>query len=297
MVDDAVVQQVRAQRDQIAKAYTAQPVAGVEIQIPAQSGTRRSLIYRPTGVEGARPVFFNIHGGGFIFGLPEMDDAFCKRVCDELKVVVISPSYRLAPEHMYPSDKEDVFDVVKYVHDNPEQFGIEADCMAIGGHSAGGSISTVVALMAKERGEFQFKGVIMDYPTCDLDTEAHAKPTPEGCLDPDLCAVFDSCYRDPEDGKDPHLSPLFATQDQLRGLPPHLVITAEGDSLCFEAEEYAKHLMAAGVPTTGRRFFGVGHGFTIPGFANNPGDPALVAKSTAEAGDMMVAAVKSYLVD
>ena len=297
MVDNAVVEQVKAQREQIAKAYTAQAPAGEEIEIPAQSGPRRSLIYRPKEASGPRPVFFDIHGGGFIFGLPEMDDALCKRICDELNIVVISPSYRLAPENMFPADKEDVYDVVKYVHDNPTEFGIDPERMAIGGHSAGGNISTVMALLAKERGEFQFKGVIMDYPTCDLDTEAHQKPTPAGCLDPDLCAVFDSCYRNPEDGKDPHLSPLFATQNQLRDLPTHLILTAEGDSLCFEAEEYAKHLMAAGVPTTGRRFFGVAHGFTIPGFAKNPGTPEQAAQATSEANDMMVAAVKQYLLD
>lgn len=295
MVDEKVYEQVKGMRAQMAEGYAKANIAGGEIQIPAQSGERRCLIYRPEGQEGPRPVFFDIHGGGFIFGQPEMDDALCKRICDELGVVVIAPTYRLAPEHMFPADKEDVRDVVKHVHDNPDDYGVDPNCMAIGGHSAGGNISTVMAMLAKETEDFQFKCVIMDYPTCDMATEAHEKPTPEGCIDPDLAAVFDACYRNPKDGKNPHLSPLFATPEQLRGLPPHIILTAEGDSLCFETEEYAKHLMAAGVETTGRRFFGVGHGFTIPGFANNPGDPEQVERSVREANDMMVNALDYYL--
>ncbi|NGM17433.1 alpha/beta hydrolase fold domain-containing protein [Eggerthellaceae bacterium zg-893] len=294
MVDAKVMEMIQGLRAGADKIVEELGITGEYAQVPARSGQRQVVVYRPAdAAEDPLPVFIDVHGGGFIYGRPELDDEFCRRVADELGVVVVSPSYRLAPESMFPADKEDVFDVVKYVHDNPEKFGVDPARMAIGGHSAGGNISTVVAMMAKETGAFKLKCVIMDYPTVDLDTDAHAKPTPEGCIPPDLAAVFDLCYRDPKDGKNPHLSPLFAEQEQLVGLPPHLILTAEGDSLCFEGEEYAKRLMAAGVPTTGKRFFGVGHGYSMPryGMGKTP-----VAEAAAEECQlMMIDALRKYL--
>ncbi|MBP3866892.1 MAG: alpha/beta hydrolase [Eggerthellaceae bacterium] len=294
MVDAQVMEMIQGLRAGMDKVVEELGITGEYAQVPVRSGERAVVVYKPADAqEGALPVFVDVHGGGFIYGRPELDEEFCRRVADELGIVVISPSYRLAPENMFPSDKEDVFDVVKYVHNNPGEFGIDPTRMAIGGHSAGGNISTVVAMMAKETGAFDLKCVIMDYPTVDLDTDAHAKPTPEGCLPPDLAAVFDLCYRDPKDGKNPHLSPLFADAETLEGMPPHVIFTAEGDSLCFEAEEYAKHLMAAGVETTGKRFFGVGHGYSMPRYGLCETD---VAKAAAEqCQSMMIDALRKYL--
>lgn len=293
MVDEKVMEMIAGMRAGAAKVVADLGTSGEAIEVPAKSGPRHAIIYKPEDAQGPTPVFFNIHGGGFIYGAPELDDEFCDRVRRELGVTVINPSYRLAPENMFPSDKEDVYDIVKHVHDNAAEYGIDPDRMAIGGHSAGGNISTVVAMMAKESGEFAFKCVIMDYPTVDLDTDAHAKPTPEGCLPPDLTAVFDACYRKPEDGKNPHLSPLFATEEELAGMPPHVILTAQGDSLCFEGEEYAKHLMAAGTEVTGRRFMGVGHGYSMPRYGL--GKTPEARQRAEEAQVMMIEGLRKYL--
>ena len=292
-MNEKIMEMIQGMRAGAAAKVAALGTVGEAIEIPARAGARHAIIYKPENPTGADPVFFNIHGGGFIYGAPELDDEFCDRVRRELGAVVINPSYRLAPENMFPSDKEDVFDVITYVHDNPAEFGIDPERMAVGGHSAGGNIATVMALMAKEEGAFQFKCVIMDYPTVDLDTDAHAKPTPEGCLPPDLAAIFDACYRKPEDGKNPHLSPLFATEEELAGMPPHAILTAQGDSLCFEGEEYAKHLMAAGTEVTGKRFLGVGHGYSMPRYGLGT-TPEAVARAE-EAQAMMVDALRKYL--
>lgn len=293
MVNEKIMEMIQGMRAGAEGAAAKLGTAGEAIEIPAKSGPRHAIIYKPENATGSEPVFFNVHGGGFIYGVPELDDEFCDRVRRELGVVVINPSYRLAPENMFPSDKEDVFDVITYVHDNPAEFGIDPERMAVGGHSAGGNIATVMAMMAKEKGDFQFKCVIMDYPPVDLHTDAHAKPTPEGCLPPDLAAVFDACYRKPEDSQNPHLSPLYATEEELTGMPPHAILTAQGDSLCFEAEEYAKHLMAAGTEVIGRRFLGVGHGYSMPRYGLGKTEEA--RQRAEEAQVMMVDALRKYL--
>ncbi len=128
-------------------------ILGEEIFIPTRDGKTRCLIYKTKNNLKA-PVFFDVHGGGFVTGIPEDDDKFCDLVRNELDITVISIDYRLAPEYKCPTDKNDVFDVVDYVSSNSKEFGIDSYSMAIGGHSAGANISTVVCMMAKEAKKF-----------------------------------------------------------------------------------------------------------------------------------------------
>ena len=200
------------------------PAAGEERFVPVRNGRARILYYP---AEAGAPVFINVHGGGFVAGVPEGDDLFCKRVNEQLKIHVVNVEYRLAPEVMFPGDKEDVYDVVSYLCGHPDEYPVDVNRMIIGGHSAGANISTAVCLMAKETGDFRFLAQILDYPPLDLFTPAGQKFYTEGAI------------------------------------PPALVITCELDSLRDEAEEYAKKLMQAGVEVTGKRFCGAAHGFTM----------------------------------
>ena len=129
------------------------PAAGEERVVPVRNGRARILYYP---AEAGTPVFINVHGGGFVAGVPEGDDLFCKRVNEQLKIHVVNVEYRLAPEVMFPGDKEDVYDVVSYLCGHPEEYPVDVNRMIIGGHSAGANISTAVCLMAKETGDFRF---------------------------------------------------------------------------------------------------------------------------------------------
>lgn len=236
-------------------------VVGKEMFVPTRAGEARILTYAPREAQEKAPVFFNVHGGGFIMGKPEGDDSLCARMANELNIAVINIEYRLAPEYPCPSDKEDVYDVVKYVSSYAEEFSIDPERMAIGGHSAGGNISAVVCMMAKKSGEFHFRCQILDYPPTDIAKDPFTKLNIPGVIPPEVATTFDACYRLQENARDPYCSPNYADPEDLKELPPAVVLTCEVDSLRDEAEEYALMLARAGVETTVRRFFGVAHGF------------------------------------
>lgn len=263
---EMILEIVSNMRKDGAERAKASKILGKEIFIPTRDGKIRCLIYKPKNKKEMSPVFFDVHGGGFVTGLPEDDDRFCDKVRNELDIVVISIDYRLAPEFKFPTDKNDVYDVVKYVHLHKDEFEIDPNNMSIGGHSAGANISIAVCMMAKEKNEFSFRCQILDYPPLDLATPATEKFYTEGAIPPEIASLFDKCYRNEEDAKNPYCSPVYATEEQLKDLPPAVVITCEIDSLRDEGEDYAQKLIKAGIETTAKRFYGVRHGFTIGDF-------------------------------
>ncbi|MDR3596126.1 alpha/beta hydrolase [Clostridium sp.] len=278
-----IVKNMRKESELRAKEST---ILGEEIFIKTRDGKTRCLIYKAKNNNSMVPVFFDVHGGGFVTGLPEDDDKFCGLVRNELDITIISIDYRLAPEYKCPTDKNDVYDVVSYVSSHNDEFGIDPSKMAIGGHSAGANISTVVCMMAKEMREFSFKCQILDYPPLDLATPATEKFYTEGAIPPEIAAMFDKCYRIEEYAKNPYCSPVYATSDELKNLSPAIVLTCEIDSLRDEGEDYAQKLVRAGVETTAKRFYGVRHGFSISDFE---------LQESKEAHKMMIDGLRKYL--
>lgn len=261
---------------------------GKEIFIPTTHGKTRALIYEPKNKKQLSPVFFDIHGGGFVNGLPENDDKFCDSLRSDLDITVISIDYRLAPEHKWPAGIHDVYDAVSYISSHCDKFGIDHKSMAIGGHSAGANIAAVVCIMAKEKKEFSLKCQILDYPPVDLATPAAEKFYTEGSIPAEVADMFTRCYRVEDDAKNPYCSPLYASNEELRNLPPAIITTCEIDSLRDDGEEYAHKLIKAGVETTAKRFYGVPHGFTI----HKPELP-----ESRESYKMIADGLRKYLLD
>ena len=243
------------------KNYVKDDIIGREIHIPTRAGSVRALYYT-SGHEDA-PVFFDLHGGGFIAGRPENDDVFCHYVREKLDINVISIDYRLAPEFPCPCDKEDVYDAIRYVCCHPDESGVDPDLVVVGGHSAGGNIAAVVSMMAKESEDFTICGQILDYPPMDLATAPEDKFYTEGAIPPEVARLFNECYCSEIDPRDPVCSPLYAANQDLRGLPPALVITCEQDSLRDEGEQYALRLAQNGVEVILKRYQNVPHGFNM----------------------------------
>ena len=243
-----------------AATYKEEAIKGEVRYITLPDQKVRVLTYQ--GEPGA-PLYFNLHGGGFVMGCPEEDDVFCNKVNKELGIHVINIDYPLAPENPFPKDKKTVYDVIKEVVRLGEEWGMDAKRLLIGGHSAGANIATAICLMAKKRNEFSFLAQILDYPPLDLARSPFKKFWTEGAILPEVAKIFNSAYRKQREARDSLCSPMFATEEELVGLPDTLLITCERDSLREEGESYAKKLMQAGVEVTGKRFLGRYHGFSM----------------------------------
>ena len=258
---------------------------GEEIFIDTEFGKVRTLWYGFENREIA-PIFFDLHGGGFILGNAKMDESMSLAFNQQVGCKVISIEYAKAPEFPYPVAVNQVFAVVKHVFENAQKYAIDRNKMAIGGHSAGGNLSTVACMKAKAEGKFQFACQVLDYPPLDLATSAFDKPQPKGCIPPKMALVFDACYVDPAQAKDPYVSPVYATQEDLQRLPPALFILAGRDSLHDEGLKYCKMLQAAGVVTECYDYPNAAHGFTL-----KPSD------DSSDAWGKMAAFLKKYLAD
>jgi acetyl esterase len=218
-------------------------------------------VYRPAG-EGPFPVLCYFHGGGWVLGSVDESDATSRRLCDLAGCLVVSPDYRLAPEHPFPTAAEDCYAVTTWAEAEIGAHGGDPTRLAVSGGSAGGNLAAVVALMARDRDGpalcFQF----LEYPViaADLGTGSYRENADGYLLTRATMAWFwDHYVPDPTRRTDPLVAPLHA--DDLAGLPPALVITAELDPLRDEGEAYGAALEAAGVPTTVTRYDGVVHGF------------------------------------
>lgn len=253
----ALVKQMREEDLKQIENITAD--LGQRYQMPTRSGERYVLVYPAS--EGA-PAFFNIHGGGFVAGKPELDAGFCDKLHRALDIWVFNLDYRLAPETVCPGDKEDILDLLEAIWKQQDKFPFDRKKMAIGGHSAGGNIATTVCRMLRDQGSSPFLAQVLNCPPLDFHTPANKKYFAEGAVLPESADIFDACYR-PEgmSAKDPALSPLWQPPEELTGMPDALVISAENDSLREEAEDYARTLMRAGVEVTGKRFPGKRHAF------------------------------------
>ncbi len=238
------------------------PVAGVQDASAAgPHGNIPLRIYTPGGRETyACLVFF--HGGGFVIGSIETHDALCRAMASAAGVVVISVDYRLAPEHKFPVAADDAYAATCWIVENAERFNIDPGRIAVGGDSAGGNLATVAAMMARDRGGPRLAFQLLLYPVTDADLErASYREYAQGyLLTRSAMAWFWNHYlSNPDERQHPYAAPLQA--DDLSGLPPALVITAECDPLCDEGEAYARRLTEAGVPVTLTRYPGMLHGF------------------------------------
>ncbi|MDT8902711.1 alpha/beta hydrolase [Anaeroselena agilis] len=244
-----------------------------ELAVRTGAGDTRVLVYRPVRqVQEPLPVFVSMHGGGFVMGSAADDDGWCRRLADAAGCAVVSVDYRLAPEHKFPVALEECYAVARWLCANAAGLGVDAGRIAVGGHSAGGNLAAGLCLLAKERREFSIVYQVLDYPPLDLTVDPYEVVTGDKLLTPATREFFTACYvNSPEDKRNPLLSPLLA--DDLSGLPPALVITAELDPIRGDGERYAARLKAAGVEVAYREFAGCMHAFTHFG----PQEAALAA--------------------
>jgi len=264
------------------------PVGSVSQRtIPTSIGETRLFIYRPfQKVEGSLPVFINLHGGGFVLGFPEVDDPYCRELANKTGCIVINVDYALAPENKFPAAVYECYDVVKWIYEHPAELQIDRKKIAIGGHSAGGNLAAAVCLLAKERQEFSLIYQVIDYAPLNQAADPYKKATGDAVADNNSATakMYEAWYfKTREETWHPLASPVLA--EDLSGLPPALIITAEYDMLCEDGRLYAERLKEAGVTTIYKMFEKCGHGFTHEIY--RPADDEWQREAAEEAWNLM----------
>ena len=238
-----------------------EPVARVEDRvIPGPGGDLPIRVYTPRHRSGGAVVYF--HGGGWVLCNLDTHDDLCRSLANRSETTVVSVDYRLAPESKYPAAAEDCYAATRWTAGHASGLGADPSRIAVAGDSAGGNLAAVVALMARDRGLPPLAFQLLVYPVIDRGFLAGWPPEAgAGHLLPvrDMYWYWDQYLESPEQAREPYASPLRA--DDLAGLPPALVITAEYDLLRGEGEAYARRLREAGVRTQHRHYEGVFHGF------------------------------------
>ncbi|MFD5795415.1 alpha/beta hydrolase [Streptomyces diastatochromogenes] len=254
-------------------------------------GQVRARIIRPQGATKTLPVVLYIHGAGWVFGDERTHDRLVRELATGSDAAVVFPVYDLAPEAKYPTQIEQNYAVGKWIIQNGEERNLDVSRMAVCGDSVGGNMSAVFALMAKERGDVRLAAQVLLYPVTDanFDTSSYQQFADGYYLTRDGMKWFWDAYTtDPEQRAEIYASPLRADIEQLRGLPPTLVITDEADVLRDEGEAYASKLREAGVDVTAVRVLGMVHDFLML-------DSLRDSKATVVARTMAVEALRRAL--
>jgi acetyl esterase len=235
------------------------------VTLSSDFGDFEVRIVRPPGSTGPLPALLYLHGGGWILGSWITHDLLTRRLAVGANAAVAFVEYSRAPEAKYPAQIEQCYAAARWIIEQGAGGGFDATRIAVAGDSAGGNMSTVLALMAKRRGDVRFVHQSLYYPMTDANAEDSEslrtfKDGPYGSAE-GLRWFWSSYLPDDESRSDIFVSPLQATLSDLAGLPPALVIVDENDVLRDQGEAYADKLRDAGVPTTSVRFNGTIHDF------------------------------------
>jgi acetyl esterase len=280
----------KARRNVVASARLVggdNPIGEVTDRAIDGPGGRIGLrFYTPRGISGTSPALMYIHGGSFMHGDLDSHDSICRILAEKAKVRVIAVDYRLAPEAPYPAAVDDVWAAWTWVNAHAADLGIDPARIAVGGDSAGGNLSAVVAQRAVRDGgpapAFQlliYPTTVFGQPTKSRETFADGFYLSRAGMD-----LADENYLPADaDLTDPRLSPLLGDPT---GVAPAHVVTAGFDPLLDEGEAYADLLREAGVPVEYRCEEGMIHAF-----ANMTG----MARSAAEATNRIAAALQRGL--
>ncbi|MDQ0579436.1 alpha/beta hydrolase [Streptomyces rishiriensis] len=230
------------------------------------TGSVRARLVKPAGAEGTLPVILYIHGAGWVFGNAHTHDRLVRELAVGAEAAVVFPEYDLSPEARYPVAIEQNFAVARWIVEEGASKGLDATRIAVAGDSVGGNMTAALTLMAKERGGVPLVQQVLFYPVTDasFDTGSYHQFAEGYFLRRDGMQWFwDQYTTDEAERAQITASPLRATTEQLKDLPPALVITGEADVLRDEGEAYANKLREAGVPVTAVRFQGIIHDFVM----------------------------------
>ena len=257
--------EAREQVEATARARKAEPlpIARVEERmIPGAAGEIRLRLYWPRAA-APLPAIVYYHGGGHVIGSLDTHDFVARNLCAGVGALVASVDYRMGPEHKFPAAVEDFWAALQWVAANAASVGADRDRIGVHGDSAGANLAAVVALLARDAGAPKLRLQSLVYPIADygLVGDSYEKYAEGyGILTKGAMVWFrDNYLHSPEDANDWRASPIRA--DNLAGVAPAIVITAECDVLHDDGQRYAEALRRAGVPVEHKNFPGMIHAF------------------------------------
>lgn len=241
-----------------------EPIERIEHRtIPGGAGQDVVLrLYTPRGRRTPGPLLLYFHGGGFVIGALDRYDATCRALANRAAVLVVSVAYRQAPEHPFPAAPEDAFAAYRWTLGHAAELGGDPALVAVAGESAGGTLATVVCLMARDQGVPLPLWQLLIYPMLDrnFDTASYRHHAEAAPLDTPTLRWYWSHYLAADaDAANPYAAPLRATD--LHGLPPTTIIGAWIDPVWSEGTFYARRLREAGVAVTYHDFPDMTHDF------------------------------------
>lgn len=252
-------------------------------------------LYRPRAGHWGTLVF--AHGGGWVAGDLDNNDALCRALATTTATQVLSADYRLAPEHPFPAGLDDLDRALRFAASGAGGLTDPA-LLGVAGHSAGGNLAAALALRSREGRAPRIRVQVLLCPVLDAPDpdrpsyRAHTANLPltakgmqwywglylgggEASPRPDAVPGADAPPRPDAAGPVPvDAAPLRAAA--VDAAAPAVIVAAEVDPLSDEAEEYADRLAASGVPVTFVRRAGVPHLFLV--FPSTPARDEVLAQ-------------------
>lgn len=236
------------------------------VTVPTPDGEVEVRIVRPSGTTGILPVVLYMHGGGWVLGNAGTHDRLVRELAVRSGAAIAFVEYDRSPEARYPVAIEQGYAAARWLSREGARYQLDPDRIAIAGDSVGGNMVAAITLKAAERADVKFIRQALFYPVTDaaMDTASYREFAEGYFLTADAMAWFWDAYLPTvERRSEPYASPLRASDRQLAGLPPALVIVDEADVLRDEGEAYAARLRAAGVAVTTVRYAGITHDFMM----------------------------------
>jgi acetyl esterase/lipase len=243
------------------------PAADVSEKMIQSNGQNIKLvIVKPKGAKGTLPAFMFFHGGGWVLGDFPTHERLIRDLVQRSGAAAVYVDYTPSPEAKYPTAINQAFAATKWVASHGKEIGVDGSRLAVAGNSVGGNMAAVVALKAKAEGSPKLKFQLLLWPVTDAsfnNSSYHAYADGHFLTRNMMLWFWDNYTTSAEQRNEIYASPLRASAEQLKGLPPALIQTAEMDVLRDEGEAYGRHLNDAGVAVTTVRYNGMIHDFGL----------------------------------
>lgn len=229
------------------------------------AGSVSIRIIRPKNNKDKLPVIMYYHGGGWILGSKNTHHRLISELAIGVNAALVFINYTPSPEAKFPQSINEAFAATQYIAEKGAEFNLDVSRMVIVGDSVGGNMTAAVSLMAKEKGiKLLYQALFYPVTDANFNTGSFNEFANGPWLTKAGMEWFWNAYEpDVSKRKNPLASPLQASLEQLKGLPPALIIVDENDVLRDEGEAYARKLMQAGVEVTAVRVLGTCHDFMM----------------------------------